>query len=53
MDLLSLRRRVCERFLTLPRPLRWVLVLALLLTVAVFGVYGTGYDAQDFIYFKF
>ena len=53
VDLLSLRRRVCERFLTLPRPLRWVLVLALLLTVAVFGVYGTGYDAQDFIYFKF
>ena len=39
--------------ISLPRPVRWVLALALLLAVLIFGVYGTGYDPQDFIYFKF
>ena len=26
---------------------------AVVAAVLVFGVYGTGYDPQDFIYFKF
>ena len=52
-DLLSLRRDLQGDILALPRPLRWTLVLALLAVVLVFGVYGTGYDPQDFIYFKF
>ena len=30
-----------------------MLALVLLLSVLIFGVYGTGYDPQDFIYFKF
>ena len=42
-----------QAFFSLPRPVRWVLALALLLAVLIFGVYGTGYDPQDFIYFKF
>ena len=31
----------------------WPIALILLLCVFLFGVYGTGYDPQDFIYFKF
>ena len=52
-DLLSLKRDLRGDILALPRALRWALVLALLAVVLVFGVYGTGYDPQDFIYFKF
>ena len=52
-DLLSLKRGLRGDILALPRALRWALVLALLAVVLVFGVYGTGYDPQDFIYFKF
>ena len=32
---------------------RWGVLLALIGAVAVFGVYGPGYDAQQFIYFQF
>ena len=53
VDLLSLRGSVRARVLALPRPLRWLVALILLLCVFLFGVYGTGYDPQDFIYFKF
>ena len=54
VDLFSvLRGSPRQRFFALPRPARWVLALALLAAVLVFGVYGTGYDPQDFIYFKF
>lgn len=42
-----------EKFCALPRPIRWVLALGLLAAVLLFGIYGTGYDPQDFIYFKF
>ena len=53
-ELLSLRRTDLRGdLLRLPRPLLWTLVLGLLAVVLVFGVYGTGYDPQDFIYFKF
>lgn len=34
-------------------PIRWVVLASLLLTVLVFGVYGPGYDASNFIYLKF
>ncbi len=33
-----------------PLPLRWVFYLAAILSVLVFGVYGTGYDGATFIY---
>ncbi len=33
--------------------IRWPLMLLLLLAVLVFGVYGTGYDAQAFLYAQF
>ena len=54
VDLFSvLRGSPRQTFFSLSRPVRWVLALALLLSVLIFGVYGTGYDPQDFIYFKF
>ena len=33
--------------------LRYFLWAALLAAVALFGAYGTGYDAQEFVYFRF
>ena len=33
--------------------LRYALWAALLIAVAVFGAYGTGYNAQKFVYFQF
>lgn len=32
---------------------RWVVLLVLIAAVAIFGIYGPGYDAQQFIYFQF
>lgn len=32
---------------------RWGALLALIAAVAIFGIYGPGYDAQQFIYFQF
>lgn len=37
----------------MPWPLRWLMLLALLLACLIFGSYGTGYDAQSFIYGQF
>ncbi len=34
-------------------PLRWLLWLALLCVIVLFGVYGPGYDASSFLYFKY
>ena len=31
----------------------WGVLLALIAAVAIFGIYGPGYDAQQFIYFQF
>lgn len=32
---------------------RWGVLLGLIAAVAIFGIYGLGYDAQQFIYFQF
>lgn len=34
-------------------PVRWVIWIAAILAVLVFGIYGVGYNAADFIYMKF
>lgn len=34
-------------------PFRWLIIFAMLLAIIVFGAYGVGFDAQDFIYFQF
>ena len=33
-----------------PLPIRWIVYITALLAVAIFGVYGVGYDASTFIY---
>ncbi len=53
VDVWSLSERPCKRVAALPRAARWAVCLMLLLAAAVFGSYGTGYDAQSFIYFRF
>ena len=38
----------------LPGPFAyWGVLLLLMLAVAVFGVYGPGFDAREFVYFRF
>ncbi|MBE6546031.1 MAG: MBOAT family protein [Ruminococcaceae bacterium] len=32
---------------------RWLVIFAILFAVIIFGAYGVGFDAQDFIYFQF
>ncbi|MEQ2456380.1 MBOAT family O-acyltransferase [Flavonifractor hominis] len=39
-----------EDYLAAPRLVRWVILWTLLLACLVFGSYGTGYDAQAFLY---
>ena len=34
-------------------PFRWVIYIAAIITVAVFGSYGSGFNAADFIYGSF
>lgn len=53
VDRLSAKGSVSQRILALPRYYSWPIILALLFFVVIFGRYGTGYDAQAFIYFKF
>ena len=50
VDLSSLRHDLTGRWLAAPRPVRWVVVWALLFACLIFGCYGAGYDAQSFLY---
>ncbi len=45
----EIRRQVAGMVL----PVRWLLYLALLFAVVLFGVYGPGYNASDFVYRNF
>ena len=45
----GVRKRLAER----PLALRWAVFGALLLAVVVFGAYGVGFDANQFIYNQF
>ena len=36
-----------------PFAVRWVVLFAAIITIAVFGIYGSGYDAADFVYMQF
>lgn len=53
VDIWSVYEAPEGRLATSPRPVRWCVWLALLVVVVVFGSYGTGYDAQSFVYFQF
>ena len=50
VDLLSRKRDLPTDYLNLPRLVRWCVVWALLFSCLIFGSYGSGYAAQDFLY---
>ena len=49
-DLLGRRRDLGESWIKQPRPVRWVILWVLLFACLIFGSYGAGYHAQDFMY---
>lgn len=53
VDVWSLRESPEKRLAAACRPARWCVYLTLLAAVVLFGSYGTGYDAQSFVYFQF
>ncbi|MGN1019635.1 MAG: MBOAT family O-acyltransferase [Aristaeellaceae bacterium] len=54
VDILCERKvDVCGRLARAPVALRWPALLLLILAIAVFGMYGTGYSAADFLYTQF
>ena len=53
VDARSLKTDPGREVATAPRWIRWGIYLALLLSAVIFGSYGTGYDAQSFIYGQF
>ncbi|MBR1470134.1 MAG: MBOAT family protein [Lachnospiraceae bacterium] len=53
VSLLQRRKSVRERIAALPYPLRFLLWYGLFLLVLLFGAYGIGYDASQFIYNQF
>lgn len=53
VDAWSVREAPATRLAAACRPARWCVYLLMLVAVVVFGSYGTGYDAQSFVYFKF
>ena len=46
---INIRESVARQYL----PVRWAAYAGLILAIVVFGAYGTGYDAVDFIYAQF
>lgn len=50
---LQMRGNVREAVLRQNLPARWVLYYAAIFFIIIFGYYGPGYDASQFIYFQF
>lgn len=50
VDLLSKRCNLWKTYLQQPRLVRWCILWVLLFGCLIFGSYGAGYDAQDFMY---
>lgn len=44
---------VCNRLAKAHFLLRWPVLLLLILSIAVFGIYGAGYDGTAFLYTQF
>jgi len=53
VDAWSQKADPAEKVLSAPRWVRWCVYLGLLMVVVIFGSYGSGYNAQDFIYGQF
>ena len=45
--------QVRDGLLRLPLPVRWLLLYALIFSVVIFGVWGSGFNEASFIYFQF
>ena len=50
VDLLGRRYALWTAYLKRPRLVRWAILWALIFGCLIFGSYGAGYDAQDFMY---
>lgn len=46
---ITIEKFLHEEFL----PFRWLVLLLLFFSIAIFGIYGPGYDPKQFIYFQF
>lgn len=53
VDAFSRRTDLRRRILSSRMPVRWTVYIAMLLVLALFGVYGAGYDPAPFVYFQF
>lgn len=42
-----------DKFMALPTPVRWIIWYAVMMSIVIFGAYGSGYDAAGMIYAKF
>lgn len=45
--------KIREKVATFPLPVRWIIYYGVILAVLIFGIYGPGYNASDFVYMKF
>ncbi|MDR1558467.1 MAG: MBOAT family protein [Clostridiales bacterium] len=53
IDILSRKRDLFCCLVKRKLPIRWAVYIAAILCIIIFGSYGIGYDAADFIYFQF
>ena len=53
VSIAKIKGDVRERLITKPAVLRYGVIVILILLIAVFGAYGLGYDAGQFIYVQF
>lgn len=47
------KKEACVWIYESPLPVRWGICIGMILATAVFGMYGSGYDASSFIYVNF
>lgn len=53
VDLLSRKRQLIRSILSFRTPARWAFYITAAMILVIFGVYGSQYSAQQFIYYQF
>lgn len=53
VDVLRSKTDLADKVLNAGLPVRWLVCIALIMSILIFGVYGPLYDATPFIYFQF
>ena len=53
VDMLQSKTDLADKILSMKMPVKWLVCVALILSILIFGVYGPQYDATPFIYFQF